>query len=267
MTALTRQQQTVLAPTTPVDPRIASSPLAFFSPPTVDSTHRPVTSPDQISNAILSQFHSSTTESILAWPHFKDFHPLRQNYQGSVFYLESRRSPFKHRSSGSLPYVGKTELDHILQSFEQNVNFWYPTLSRNKSTEVEILILSNSLDEDMASCLALLVMALGCASEMIRSISSDTIAGLEELEKRHRWQLMSGLYFDLAFKKIYLAQAECTTEAVQCLFFTAYVPLSVAITTLTVQSILRFPATPYTSMVFHQRCGSQMPLTPLLSCV
>ena len=35
---------------------------------------------------------SATTESILAWPHFKDFHPLRRNYQGSVFFLESQRS-------------------------------------------------------------------------------------------------------------------------------------------------------------------------------
>ncbi|OJJ06629.1 hypothetical protein ASPVEDRAFT_875787 [Aspergillus versicolor CBS 583.65] len=198
----------------------SSSPLAFFSPPTVDS-HRPGTSPDQISNATLSQFHSSTTESILAWPHFKDFHPLRQNYQGSVFFLESQRSPLKHRSTATLPYVGKSEIDVILRSFEQNVNFWYPTLSRNRSTEVEIQILSNSLDEDIASCLALLVMALGCASELIRSLGSDTMASAEELEQRHRWQLMSGLYFDLSFRKIHLAQAECTTEAVQCLFFTA----------------------------------------------
>lgn len=86
---------------------------------------------------------------------------------------------------------------------------------------MEIQILSNSLDEDIASCLALLVMALGCASELIRSIGSDTMASAEELEQRHRWQLMSGLYFDLSFRKIHLAQAECTTEAVQCLFFTA----------------------------------------------
>lgn len=138
-----------------------------------------------------------------------------------MFYLESQRSSFKHRPTGTLPYVGKAELDNILQSFEHNVNFWYPTLSRNRSTEVEIQILSNSLDEGIPSCLALLVMALGCASKLIRSISSEAAANPDVLEKRHRWQLMSGLYFDLAFKKIYLAQAECTTEAVQCLFFTA----------------------------------------------
>ncbi|KAL4914363.1 hypothetical protein BDW62DRAFT_204630 [Aspergillus aurantiobrunneus] len=212
--------QALSGSSSPVDPRIASSPLAFFSPPTVDSTHRPVSSPDQISNAILSQFHSSTTESILAWPLFKDVHALRQNYQGSVFHLESRRPAFKHRSSGVLPYVSKSEIDSILQSFD-NVNFWYPTLSREKRTEVEVQILSNSLDEGPGSCLAVLVMALGCASKLIGSVAADNTLEPADLEEQHRWQLMSSLYFDLAFKKIHLAQAECTTEAVQCLFFTA----------------------------------------------
>ncbi|KAL4778880.1 hypothetical protein BJX76DRAFT_365857 [Aspergillus varians] len=212
---------TLLSSTNPGNPRITSSPLAFVSPLTIDSTQGPGTSPDQISNAILSQFHSSTTESILAWPHFKDFHSLRQNYRGSVFHLESQRCPFKPRPSCVLPYASQSEIDSILLSFENNVNFWYPTLSRDTRTEVELRILSNSLDEGVGSCLALLVMALGCASEAIRSVATDTAADTAELKKRHRWHLMCGLYFDLAFKKIYLAQAECTTEAVQCLFFTA----------------------------------------------
>ncbi|KAL2832617.1 hypothetical protein BDW59DRAFT_139484 [Aspergillus cavernicola] len=218
---MSAQLHTLLASASPVDPRVASSPLAFFSPTTIESTHRPGSPPDQISNAILSQFHSSTTESILAWPHFKESHALRQNYRGSVFHLESLRAPFKHRSSGILPYVSKAEVDRILHSFERNINFWYPTLSRATSTEVEMQVLSNSLDEGTNACLALLVMALGCASELIHSVAADSRADPIELEQQHRWQLMSGLYFDLAFRKIHLAQAECTTEAVQCLFFTA----------------------------------------------
>ncbi|KAL2869004.1 fungal specific transcription factor domain-containing protein [Aspergillus lucknowensis] len=212
--------RTLLGPGSPVDPRVAPSPLAFFSPATIDSTHRPGSPPDQISNAILSQFHSSTTESILAWPHFKDFHALRQNYRGSVFHLESLRPSLKHRSSGVLPYVAKSEVDNILRSFEENVNFWYPTLSRATRTEVELQTLSSGLDEGISSCLSLLVMALGCASELIHCVGSD-IEECADAEQHHRWRLMSGLYFDLAFKKIYLAQAECSTEAVQCLFFTA----------------------------------------------
>ncbi|KKK21393.1 hypothetical protein AOCH_000710 [Aspergillus ochraceoroseus] len=213
--------QTLLGAGSPVDPRVALSPLEFVSPTTIESTHRPGSPPDQISNAILSQFHSSTTESILAWPHFKDYHALRQNYRGSVFHLESLRPPFKYRASSVLPYVSKSEVDSILRSFERNVNFWYPTLSRDVSTEVEVQVLSNNLDDGISSCVSLLVMALGCASELIQSVATDSPENPAELEQRHRWQLMGRLHFDLAFKKVHLAQAECTTEAVQCLFFTA----------------------------------------------
>ncbi|KAL4765320.1 fungal specific transcription factor domain-containing protein [Aspergillus foveolatus] len=210
----------LLGPTSPVDPRIASSPLAFFSPPTTDTAHHPPSSPDQISNAVLPQFHSSTTESILAWPHFKDLQTLRRNYRGSVFQLESQRAPLRNRSSVVLPYMGQEELDCLLDSFEQNVNFWYPTLSQATRTEVEVRVLSNSLEEDVDSCLALLVMALGCASELVRCATTDR-PDTPDAEKLRRWQLLSGLYFDIAFKKIYLAQAESCTEAVQCLFYTA----------------------------------------------
>jgi hypothetical protein len=119
--------------------------------------------------------------------------------------------------------MSKSEIDSILQSFEHHVNFWYPTLSRAAKAEVELQVLSHGLDEGINSCLALLVMALGCASELIHCVTTDSLADSAALENQHRWQLMSGLYFDLAFKQIHLAQAECTTEAVQCLFFTAWV--------------------------------------------
>ncbi|KAL4875253.1 hypothetical protein BJY04DRAFT_224223 [Aspergillus karnatakaensis] len=216
---MSTQLHALLAAATPVDPRVASSPLAFFSPHTVESSHRPPSPRDQISNAILSQFHSSTTESILAWPHFKDSHSLRQNYRGSVFHLESLRTPFKPKSTGVLPYATKSDVQSILRSFEDNVNFWYPTLSRSRAAEIELRVLSGGLDESLDSCLALLVMALGCASELIHCSATDT--SRSNLEQQHRWQLISALYFDFAFKKIHLAQAECSTEAVQCLFFTA----------------------------------------------
>ncbi|KAL2818585.1 hypothetical protein BJX63DRAFT_383451 [Aspergillus granulosus] len=215
------QLRTLLPASTPVDARIPPSPLAFFSPATIDSAPRAGSPPDQISNAILSQYHSSTTESILAWPHFQDVHTLRQNYRGSVFHLESIRPALKHQWAGTLPYLSKLEVDSILESFEHNVNFWYPTLSRATRTEVELRVLSNGLHEDISSCLALLVMALGCASQLIHSASSITSQDPTVSEHQHRWQVMSGLYFDLAFRKIHLAQAECSTEAVQCLFFSA----------------------------------------------
>jgi hypothetical protein len=96
-------------------------------------------------------------------------------------------------------------------------------MSRATRTEVELQVLSNGFDEGISSCRALLVMALGSASQLIQSASAGASQDPTDSEHRHRWQLMSGLYFDLAFRKIHLAQAECSTEAVQCLFFAAYV--------------------------------------------
>ncbi|KAL4945748.1 hypothetical protein BDV06DRAFT_218992 [Aspergillus oleicola] len=210
---------TALGPTTPLDPRIAPSPLAFVSPTTIDSTYHPTGPHDQISNAILSQFHSSATESILAWPQLKDLHGLRQNHRGSVFHLESQRSPLNQQTSGVLPYVDRAEVEKILAGFEDNVNFWYPTLSQAKLTEVELRILSGSLDDGIDSCLTLLVLALGCASHLIGTFSRT--APSNESDPRHRWRVIGGLYFDRALKLVHLAQAGCCTQAVQCLFFTA----------------------------------------------
>ncbi|KAL4966622.1 fungal specific transcription factor domain-containing protein [Aspergillus stella-maris] len=212
-------EHSLLGPTTPLDPRIASSPLAFVSPTTIDSTHHATAPHDQISNAILSQFHSSATESILAWPQLRDLHGLRQNHRGSVFHLESQRPQFKHQSPGTLPYLDKTEVREILADFEDNVNFWYPTLSQSKRTEVELRILSGSLDDGIDACLTLLVLSLGCASHLITTLSND--ASSNESDRKHRWLIIGSLYFDRAFRQVHLAQAGCSTEAVQCLFFTA----------------------------------------------
>ncbi|KAL5335052.1 hypothetical protein BJX70DRAFT_333930 [Aspergillus crustosus] len=214
------QLQTLLGSATPVDARVVSSPLAFFSPQTIESVNHPTSPPDQISNAILSQFHSSTTESILAWPHFRHSHALRQNYRGSVFHLESLRPSLKIQAAG-IPYTSNAEVRAILQSLEDNVNFWYPTLSRAKRAEIELRVLSHGIDDGIESCLTLLAMALGCASELIYCVSTENVESPSDEEQAHRWKLMSGVYFNLAFKKIHLAQAECSTEAVQCLFFTA----------------------------------------------
>ncbi|KAH8697870.1 putative C6 transcription factor [Talaromyces proteolyticus] len=218
---LSLQLQSIIGSKIPVDIQGVTSPLAFISPATNESNHQLDSPADHISNAILSQFHSSTTESILTWPHLQDFHALRQNYSGSVFHLESLRPPLKHRTAGIVPYASKSEVECILQSFERNINFWYPTLSRATAIMVQQQILSNNLDEDISSCLSILVMALGCASELVHSATVDTIEKSTYSEQRDRWQLISALYFDYAFKRIHLAQAECTTEAVQCLFFTA----------------------------------------------
>ncbi|OJJ46030.1 hypothetical protein ASPZODRAFT_132999 [Penicilliopsis zonata CBS 506.65] len=198
----------------------ASSPGAIISPRTIDSAQN---ADSHISNATLSAFHASTTESILAWPHFDDFVALRQAHSFSVFHLESTRAPPGRPSSAvpMHPFATKYEVDRLVHSFEQTVNFWYPTMSSAMTRDLASRVLVGSLDESMTSCLALLVMALGCASELVCSYAGHEAPAADELESRRQRRLMGELYFDCAFRKIYLAQAECTAEAVQCLFFTA----------------------------------------------
>ena len=148
--------------------------------------------------------------------------PSLLNLMSSILGFSSRptnltfRPPLPLNIHGMHPYVSEKEVDDIVESFEQNVNFWYPTMSRRRTVELRQRILSGHLDDSTTSCLAYLVMALGCATQLTCAFAdkgaSDPIG---------RYRVMSKLYFDIAFRKIYLAQSECSEEAVQCLFFTA----------------------------------------------
>lgn len=84
-------------------------------------------------------------------------------------------------------------------------------------------IMSGVVDESTGSCLAFLVIALGCAGELICTFAENENPDSENLDLQNQRRTMSELYFDIAFKKVYLAQAECSVEAAQCLFFTGYV--------------------------------------------
>ncbi|KAK9642893.1 hypothetical protein HCH54_008332 [Aspergillus fumigatus] len=201
-----------------------TSPTAIISPSTINGTHRADSPGDHISNATLSAFHASTTESILAWPHFNDFQSLREDHSFSVFHLESSRAPLAPRPTTVHPYASRSEIDRVVHSFQRNVNFWYPTMSVAQAAEVQVHIAAGVFGDSVKSCLALLVMALGCASELICSYAAHEDPNSEELELRSHRRAMGEIYFDCAFKKIYLAQAECTVDAVQSLFFTAYIP-------------------------------------------
>lgn len=67
------------------------------------------------------------------------------------------------------------------------------------------------------------MMALGCACELVGSFAHrETTANADNQRQR---RLLGELYFDNAFRKIYLAQAEFTADAVQALFFTGWVSL------------------------------------------
>lgn len=175
--------------------------------------------PDHISNATLSPFHASTTESILSWPQFAEFGNLIKERGFSVFRLESTRAPLAHRPCMVQPYMPKQDVERTVRSFERGINFWYPTMTRTMTQELQTLIISGTFGDSLPSCLALLIMALGCACELVGSFARRETPNASDADSQRQRRLMGELYFDSAFKKIYLAQAGFTAEAVQCLFF------------------------------------------------
>ncbi|KAF3764318.1 putative C6 transcription factor [Cryphonectria parasitica EP155] len=178
-----------------------------------------------LENAVLDAMHTSTTESVLQWPHFDVFPSLRNDYV-PIFELEQARSPVKMRPTSIMyPLVSQDEIDSILEAFQDNVNFWYPTLSRQQLDKVGLAAkcLSAGVSEDytVQSCLAHLTMALGCASQTVAGLARRTSLPDDQLKRRAEQKEMGDLYFDHALKRLHVAQMDVGSEATQCLFFTA----------------------------------------------
>lgn len=166
--------------------------------------------------------HTSTTESILQWPHFNVFPSLRLDYV-SIFQLEQSRAPFQTRSIAMYPYVTADDVDSILDSFEHAVNFWYPTMSRGQLERARAAVTTGSFEDDGAGgCLALLTMALGCASQVTAGLATAGAAlGEEERKRRAARRAMGNMYFDGVLKKLHTAHTDVSATATHCLFFVA----------------------------------------------
>ncbi|KAL1960100.1 hypothetical protein VTO42DRAFT_272 [Malbranchea cinnamomea] len=202
---------------------LVSSPVPGISPPSIpDATSRRYADPIQnISNAVLSQFHASSTESVLAWPQFDNFPSLRRNHTFSVFHLENTRPALPLRTPGMHPYASRHDVETMVEDFSRTVNFWYPTMTHFKLRELQHRIVSGHLDETVQSCLALLVMALGAASGLIAPIAMDDVPEPEDTKQKSQHKILSELYFDSALRRIHVAHMECSVESAQCLFFAA----------------------------------------------
>ncbi len=124
------------------------------------------------------------------------------------------------------PYAATEDIDGILQSFEHTVNFWYPTMSRTQlhnTREIITNISSGSSEEDSVHlCLALLTMALGCASQVVSGLAHRDSWSEDEKRRREAKRAMGDLYFDSAVRKLYLAHTDVSSTTAHCLFFTAY---------------------------------------------
>lgn len=119
------------------------------------------------------------------------------------------------------PYVSRVDIEHIIQAFQHNVNFWYPTMSVAKIEASEARIIAGELDNSTASCLALLMMALGCASQSVSGLAVGTEPTKEEVEYQRSRRALADMYMDGVLKKLHIAHMEVSADATQCLFFTA----------------------------------------------
>lgn len=174
-----------------------------------------------VQNASLSRLHTSSTESILDWPHFDSYAEIRHGQNVSIFNLEQARPPM----SGSwqtpmMPYAGTTEIDKIVEAFQQNINFWYPTMAKSIIDPLKSKLLMGQLGNDCDSSLALLMMALGCACEATTSaFPDDSDSAKPDFQPQRR--KMGDMYFDCAVSRMHIAYQEVSRSALHCLLFTA----------------------------------------------
>lgn len=175
---------------------------------------------NNLENAVLDSMHTSTTESILQWPHFDVFPSLRNDYV-SIFQLEQSRSPFRIRNTIMYPYVTAKDVDDILDSFEHAVNFWYPTMSRSQLDQARAAMTTGNFEDGAGGCLALLTMALGCASQVTSGLTPGVSLGEDEMKRRSESRSMGDMYFESVLRKLHVAHMDVNATAAHCLFFVA----------------------------------------------
>lgn len=171
-----------------------------------------------VDNAIISEAHTSSTEAVIAWSVFDSISALRIQQGGSIFGLENSRprlvSPRHDR-----PHASEQDVDHILYAFQGTVNFSYPVVSLQDLTSCRSKFISGDLDDSLASCVTLLVMALGCAAETVSELLPQENRPDFHLSPRYRhW---SQVYFDAALKQLHYAYCEISTGSAQCLMLAA----------------------------------------------
>ncbi|KAL8372557.1 hypothetical protein RB595_002070 [Gaeumannomyces hyphopodioides] len=178
--------------------------------------------PNSLENAVLDSMHTSTTESILQWPHLDVFPSLRQNYV-PIFPLEQRRPPLRGRATSMLPCVAPDDVDAVLSAFQAAVNFWYPTTSLEQVERCRRVLVSAvddspaDADDGVDACLAYVVMALGCASQVVAGLTGEPLSDNEMRFRRAR-RKMGDLFFDNVLKRLHVVHAVVGSTATHCLF-------------------------------------------------
>ena len=227
--------------------------------------HRTSSSHVNVFNAILAPLHTSATESVLKWPNFANFPELRSLEGVSVFQLEQNRSPVPEKLTVTYPYVSPDTVAAIIDAFQQNINFWYPTLSQEKIDSLKTTIISGDLDQSCHSCLALLLMALGCVCDWIAPLFKGGDVDLLATEFHQQRRKMAESYFDGAMKRLHTAGFEISIDAAECSLLASYGNTSTSMLLLTdSQFLFCLFAKTFASLVSVQRYSNEMSSTTIL---
>ncbi|CZR54162.1 related to C6 transcription factor [Phialocephala subalpina] len=120
------------------------------------------------------------------------------------------------------PVFTTDEAERLLTSFQRNVNFWYPTVSKATLQTLFEKVRNGFVENTCEDCAALLVMALGAASELIHVVYSQTESrGFELRQQQSELMTMASVCFDEAMKLLTVAYMEVNTIATQCIFLAA----------------------------------------------
>ncbi|KAJ5153549.1 uncharacterized protein N7482_010027 [Penicillium canariense] len=192
------------------------SPTGTVTSMSQEASHHPggCTIRDPTESAVLSSGHLSSAESLLKWPVFLDHPSILEETESSLLLLEHRRSSFRSKPYAMVPSVDLSEVKSIVSVFQQTYNFWFPTISLDDLNSLELRIHQQNLDPSCQSCLALLVMSLGCVG------ASVIDEGGSKYPSR-QLKLQGELWFTAAMKMLHLAHIEISVQACQCLLLTA----------------------------------------------
>jgi hypothetical protein len=196
----------------------STSPGSTITPVPQDSRHHSGrwATRDPTESAVLSSGHLSSAESLLRWSVFRDHPSILNEAESSFLSLEYGRPSFQSKLYGIFPSVGLSEVKDMVGIFQRTYNFWFPTISLDDLKSLQLRIWQENLEPSCQSCLALLVMALGCVGASVTDQEDSSESRSEQLK------LQGASWFTAAMKMLHLAHIEMNVEACQCLLLTGY---------------------------------------------
>jgi hypothetical protein len=119
------------------------------------------------------------------------------------------------------------EANRLIASFQSTINFWYPVISKATLDVLFDRIQNGFSNNSCEDCLALLVLALGAASELVKYTNSDeSYRSFDSRQQQSELSNMASVCFDEASKLLVVAYMEVSTTSAQCVFLSAFVLLS-----------------------------------------